>query len=95
VAALAPFKPKIALREGKEALVMAGLREVYPQAHRLIEEFDYDSHESPIGIELRVKRKVEEILRRELKGDESLDYVCDRVAEIMGELEQCQADEDE
>jgi excisionase family DNA binding protein len=94
-AVLAPFRRQVALRDGKEALVMAGLLEIFPHARRLIENFDYDSRESPFDVQLRTAGKVEEILRRELKGDETPDYVRDRVGEIMEELEQCEVDKDE
>jgi hypothetical protein len=87
--ALEPIRNEIAFRAAKQRLIETGVREVYTHAKRMLQEFEYEEHESAYSIELRTKGQVEKVLRRELNGTETEDAVRDRVHQIMEEAEGC------
>ena len=75
----------------KEWLVQSGLNEVYWHARKMLREFDgYESEETALGIEQRVKSEVEKTLRRELSGYEDLETVTQLVHEVMEKCEHCE-----
>jgi hypothetical protein len=73
----------------KQQLIGEGLAEVPRHARRLLRRYRYPADETPAGIEQRVRSQVEQELRNELHGTETMKEVLDLTREIMEAAEGC------
>jgi hypothetical protein len=73
----------------KKHLIEEGLREIPRYAQRLRRRYDYDAGETVDTIERRVRREVENQLRKELDGTETSEDVNRLLHDIMKDLEGC------